>query len=109
MTAERIERIKNALPGGTAALITNEADCFYFSGFLRSEGMVLITKSSATLYVDFRYIEAAKATCKEVSVKLTYAFLQSHERRDQMPPCGLFAEELGAARGPDCPKHHVCL
>ena len=76
MIKSRIEEIKNVLPEGTAALITNEADCFYFSGFLRSEGMVLITKKSATLYVDFRYIEAAKAACKEVSVKLTGAFLK---------------------------------
>ena len=76
MTAERIERIKNALPSGTAALITNEADCFYFSGFLRSEGMVLITKTGAALYVDFRYIEAAKAACKDLDVKLTSAFLK---------------------------------
>ena len=76
MIAKRVEGIRNALPEGAAALITNEADCFYFSGFLRSEGMTLITKNSATLYVDFRYIEAAKAACKEVSVKLTSAFFK---------------------------------
>ena len=77
MIPDRIEKIRNALPDGTAALITNEADCFYFSGFLRSEGMVLITKTGATLYVDFRYIEAAKAACKgNIAVKLTYAFLK---------------------------------
>ena len=76
MIAKRVDRIRNTLPDSAAALITNEADCFYFSGFLRSEGMVLITKNGATLYVDFRYIEAAKAACKEVSVKLTAAFFK---------------------------------
>lgn len=75
MIAERIEQIRRALPENSAALITNEADCFYFSGFNKSEGMVLITKSGATLFVDFRYIEAAKAACNEISVKLTYSFL----------------------------------
>lgn len=74
MIAERIEQIRRALPENSAALITNEADCFYFSGFNRSEGMVLITGGSATLFVDFRYIEAAKAACSEISVKLTYSF-----------------------------------
>lgn len=76
MIKERIENIRKALPENAAALITNESNCFYFSGFLRSEGMVLITHNTATLYVDFRYIEAAKSICKDVSVKLTGAFLR---------------------------------
>ena len=76
MIKERIDNIRNILPENTAALITNESDCFYLSGFLRSEGMLLITKNSATLYVDFRYIEAAKEICKEIGVKLTYAFIK---------------------------------
>lgn len=76
MITERIEKIRKALPDGSAALITNEPDCFYLSGFLRSEGMVLVTEDTATLYVDFRYIEAAKAVCKDIAVKLTSAFLK---------------------------------
>lgn len=76
MIAERIEKIRKALPENSAALVTNEADCYYLSGFLRSEGMVLITKNSACLFVDFRYIEAAKAACKEITVRLTSDFLQ---------------------------------
>lgn len=76
MITERIEKIRRALPDSSAALITNEPDCFYLSGFLRSEGMVLVTLNTATLYVDFRYIEAAKTICKEVDVKLTYSFLK---------------------------------
>ena len=75
MIAERIEKIRKALPENSAALITNEADCYYLSGFLRNEGMVLITKNSACLFVDFRYIEAAKAACKEITVRLTSSFL----------------------------------
>ncbi|MBR4910196.1 MAG: aminopeptidase P family protein [Clostridia bacterium] len=75
--AGRIEKIKSALPKKAAALITNEADCFYLSGFNKSEGMVLITENSAALYVDFRYIEAAKAACGDnMEVLLTYSFLK---------------------------------
>lgn len=77
MMIGRINKIRKELPVNCAALITNEADCFYFSGFLKSEGMVLITENTATLYVDFRYIEAAKATCKDnIAVKLTSAFFK---------------------------------
>ena len=76
MITDRINNIKKALPDNTAALVTNEADCFYLSGFLRSEGMVLITKNSAVLLVDFRYIEAAKAACRDIDVKLTSSFLK---------------------------------
>ena len=76
MIAERIEKIRSALPCGCAALVTDEADCFYLSGFNKSEGMVLITNNSACLFVDFRYIEAAKAACREIDVRLTYSFLK---------------------------------
>lgn len=43
-----------------AILITNEINVGYFSMFHHSEGAMLITQSSATLLVDFRYIEAAE-------------------------------------------------
>lgn len=71
----RIENLRNSLPKGAAALITNEADCFYLSGFNKSEGMVLVTEKSACLFVDFRYIEAARAASR-IDVKLTGAFIK---------------------------------
>lgn len=76
MIRERIDKIRGALPGNCAALFTNEADCFYLSGFNKSEGMVLITCDSTILFVDFRYIEAARAVCDEIEVKLTSSFLK---------------------------------
>ena len=51
MIAERIQTIRKALPENSAALVTNEADCYYLSGFNKSEGMVLITKNIACLFV----------------------------------------------------------
>ena len=76
MIKERIESIRKALPAHAAALVTNESDCFYLSGFNKSEGMVLITAESAVLFVDFRYIEAARAACDEIDTKLTFSFLK---------------------------------
>ncbi|MBR5923686.1 MAG: aminopeptidase P family protein [Clostridia bacterium] len=74
MIERRIEKLRGFLPENSAALITNEADCFYLSGFNKSEGMVLVTRKSACLYVDFRYIEAARAV-SVIDTKLTNAFL----------------------------------
>ena len=43
-----------------AALISNEVNIGYFTGFFRSEGYLLVTRRGATLLVDFRYFEAAQ-------------------------------------------------
>ena len=57
----RIEKLRNILKSDKeAALITNEINVGYFSGFYHSEGVMLITQTGATLFVDFRYIEAAQ-------------------------------------------------
>lgn len=76
MIKERIQEIRNSIPFDSAVIINNDSDCFYFSGFNHSEGMVLITDRNAILFVDFRYIEAAKSVCKEIEVRLTSAFLK---------------------------------
>ena len=55
-----IKRIQDYLPDEeTAALVTSEINCRYFSGFAYTDGAVLITKGEAFLLCDFRYIEAA--------------------------------------------------
>ncbi len=43
----------------TAALITCDANIYYFTGFAHSEGKLLVTRSKSYLLVDFRYAEAA--------------------------------------------------
>lgn len=56
-----VNRIQDFLPdASTAALITSEINCRYFSGFAYTDGAVLITKDEAYLLCDFRYIEAAQ-------------------------------------------------
>ena len=73
MIENRIDILKKLLPEHSAVLITSESNCFYLSGFNKSEGMVLITRDDAILFVDFRYIEAARAASK-ISVKLSQSF-----------------------------------
>jgi len=55
-----IQKLQAYLPdSSTAALITSEINCRYFSSFAYTDGAVLITKDEAYLLCDFRYIEAA--------------------------------------------------
>lgn len=57
----RIDNLRKTLTScDEAVLITNEINVGYFSMFHHSEGAMLVTQTSATLLVDFRYIEAAK-------------------------------------------------
>ena len=55
-----------------AIMLTNEVNIGYFSGFFHSEGYFLVTKNESHLFVDFRYMEAAKKksrNCKVVMFK----------------------------------------
>ena len=57
---ERISNLRGFLPDEKSAfLIKSDVNRLYYSGFRSSAGFVLITNSSATLLVDFRYFEAA--------------------------------------------------
>lgn len=58
---QSVKKLQAYLPdSATAALITSEVNCRYFSGFAYTDGAVLITKDEAFLLCDFRYIEAAQ-------------------------------------------------
>ena len=64
MTA--IQKLQDFLPDHTtAALITSEVNARYFTGFSYTDGAVLITKDTAYLLCDFRYIEAAEKSARE--------------------------------------------
>ena len=72
-----IQKLQNYLPdSATAALITSEVNCRYFTGFAYTDGAVLITKDEAYLLCDFRYIEAAQkcASPAVTVVKFTKLF-----------------------------------
>ena len=57
---ERLERVKKILTENQAALIFTPVSRLYLSGFQSSLGYLFITKADAVLFVDGRYIEAAK-------------------------------------------------
>lgn len=68
---ERIEKLRAALPGGCdAALICDPLNQFYLTGFNFTDGYVTLTKDTAILWADSRYIEAAQNTAKNVEVRL---------------------------------------
>ena len=58
---KRINALRSYLQNqDEAILLTNEVNIGYFTNFFHSEGYLLVTQSSATLLVDFRYFEAAQ-------------------------------------------------
>lgn len=66
---KRINVLKTVLKNDDEGLfITNQKNIGYLCGFFNSEGVMLVTTEKTFLFVDFRYIEAAKkkASCCEV-------------------------------------------
>jgi Xaa-Pro aminopeptidase len=68
---ERIRKLAEKLPEYMdAALVTSNVGRYYYTGFLSSTGILLITRDNARLLVDFRYIEAAKRKVVDTEVLL---------------------------------------
>ncbi len=62
MTTENLSILQNRIPEGTdAVLITSEMHQYYITGFNIEDGFVAVMRDRAFVFVDFRYIEAAKA------------------------------------------------
>ena len=58
---KRINKLKSLLQSNDEALfITNQKNIGYLCGFFNSEGVMIVTTEKTFLFVDFRYIEAAK-------------------------------------------------
>lgn len=51
-----------------ALLLSNEVNIGYFTGFFHSEGYLVVTQNSVTLFVDFRYFEAAQNKASDCKV-----------------------------------------
>ena len=63
---DRIENLRKELPDDNSAfVIKSDVNRFYYTGFRSSAGCLLVTKNSATLFVDFRYYEAATKTVSQ--------------------------------------------
>lgn len=61
----------------TAALISCEANIYYFTGFANSEGTLFVTRSKSYLLVDFRYGEAASKLVTNCEVVVYERFGES--------------------------------
>lgn len=70
MIKERVVRLQNILKSDEAFWVTNGSNRFYLTGFNSSAGSVLITKTRAVFFIDFRYFEKAKSTVNSCEVTL---------------------------------------
>ena len=82
-----IEEIRASLSEGEAALITSGANRFYLTGFSSSAGEILVTRQKAYFIVDFRYIEAARATVRSAEVILMQSL--AGQRQDLLAAAGV--------------------
>ncbi len=64
----RLFREKMDAAGTEAVIVLKPENLAYLSGFEGSTGMLLLTKNSAQLLVDFRYLEQAKAQAKNFTI-----------------------------------------
>lgn len=67
---DKIQRIREHLKQGEAALVTTEVSRRYLTGFYSSDGFVVVTGEDAVFIVDFRYIEAARERVSSMRVEL---------------------------------------
>ncbi|RNB90273.1 aminopeptidase P family protein [Brevibacillus fluminis] len=72
---EKLTKLREhfATMGIDALLVTNAQNRRYLTGFTGSAGIVLITKTEAFLFVDFRYVEQAHAQAKGYTIEYLVA------------------------------------
>lgn len=70
MIKERILNLQEILKDDEAFWISSASNRFYLTGFNSSAGTVLITKTKAVFFIDFRYFEKAKQTVNSCEVVL---------------------------------------
>ena len=70
MIKNRILNLQEILNDSEAFLVTSGSNRFYLTGFNSSAGTVVITKTRAVFFIDFRYFEKAKSTAGSCEVVL---------------------------------------
>ena len=70
MIKNRILTLQELLNDNNAFWITSDSNRFYLTGFNSSAGSVLITKTRAIFFIDFRYFEKAKQVVTDCEVIL---------------------------------------
>lgn len=68
---EPIKKLQASMPEGTdAAFIFSEVNCRYFTGFVTTDDVLVVTRDRAVLFADSRYVEAARTQAKGCEVRL---------------------------------------
>jgi len=70
MIKNRILKLQQILKDDEAFWISSGSNRFYLTGFNSSAGSVLVTKTKAIFFIDFRYFEKAKVTVSSCDVVL---------------------------------------
>lgn len=70
MIKQRILKLQEILKDNEAFLVSSGSNRFYLTGFNSSAGTVLITKTKAVFFIDFRYFEKANSTVDSCEVVL---------------------------------------
>ena len=68
-----IEKLQEKMNIGDGAVICDEYNRRYFTGFESSNGVLAVTKTDAVFFTDFRYIEAAKNSISTAEVRILEA------------------------------------
>ena len=68
MIEKRLLALREEISESQAVLIKSDINRYYFSGFKSSAGAMIVTKNSAFLLVDFRYVESAKRNVKNLKI-----------------------------------------
>lgn len=84
---ERFQKRLDAL-GADGAIVSSEINQRYLSNFDYSDGYILVTPKEAYLLTDSRYVEAAKATVRELDVICVKGGMLS-ELQKLLERCGL--------------------
>lgn len=96
-----LENLQRQMPPEIdAAIIFSRVNRQYLTGFRSSDGVFFVTRTSAVLIVDFRYIEAARAQaqgCEVVLLENRREQLLSLLSRHNVKTVGIEARELNLA------------
>lgn len=63
---ESIKKLQESLNSNQCAVILSPHNRFYFTQMESSDGLLIVSRQKAELFIDFRYIEAAQKNCSNL-------------------------------------------
>lgn len=112
---DKIAKLQKAMPFGMEAVVFRDgANRFYLTGMKSSAGTVLVTRRSAWLIIDFRYLEEAEKKVKNCTVieeKMLYDQIRELLLQEGITGLSLQAEavSLGEYRRMEAALAELCL